>query len=45
MLISVASIQPVCELISSQFLLLCSFHFSIQPYNDAKKGHMTNKNT
>ncbi len=40
-----ASIQPFSELLSGQFLLLCSFHFSIQLYNDAKNRHMTNKNT
>lgn len=40
-----ASIQPFSELLPSQFLLLCSFHFSIQLYNDAKNRLMTNENT
>lgn len=44
-LIFMAPIQSLSELFSRQFLLLNSFHFSIQLYNDAKKRHMSNKNT
>lgn len=40
-----ASLQPFGELLLSQFLLLCSFHFSFQLYNDAKNSRMSNKNT
>lgn len=39
-----ASIQPFSELLPSQLLRLCSFHFSIQLYNDSKNRHMSNKN-